>query len=270
MKRFLFVLTVLIAVAVCGGCAKKSASKSAFEGVVVTVNGHEVTRAVLEAFTKSRTGHSYKDLGATEQARTLDDLIEMVLIADAPRPEDPVAKAAVDAEIELARIGLTASQKAKDFLATAPSEQEIKTEYDAQLQLMAGQSEYLTRHIVVDSQEKADAIVKQLNAGGDFIRLAAGHSQDPSAKEGIVAWIGSEQREKMFADAVRDLKKGQYTPAPVHSQFGWHVIRLEDTRARTPPDYETAKAQIKETLQRKRLRAYIDGLKKTAKTEKKI
>jgi peptidyl-prolyl cis-trans isomerase C len=266
-----FVQFALAAAVALGACAKTEAPKSAGVDVVAVVNGHEVSRGVLEAYVRSRTGRTYKDLGATEQGRVLDDLIEMVLVANAPRAADATAKAALDSQVELMRLGLNAQQMVGQVLKTEPTEQEIKAEYDAQIKLMAGQSEYLARHILVDSKEKAEALIKQLQAGADFATLARKNSSDSTAAQGgRLDWFGPGQMVKSFEDAVLALKKGEYTSTPVQSRFGWHVIKLEDTRAQTPPDYEGSKAHIKEVLQQKQLKAYIESLKQTAKTEKKI
>jgi peptidyl-prolyl cis-trans isomerase C len=193
-----------------------------------------------------------------------------VLIADAPRTEDATAKAALDAQIELTRLNLNAQQKVNEILKNPPSDAELKTEYEAQAKLMVGVNEYLTRHIVVESQAQAEAIIKQVKAGGNFAKIAAQNTTDPSAKEGVVTWIGASAKEKIFVDAMRTLKKGEITPVPVQSQFGWHVIRLEDTRPASPPAFEAARAEILNSLQHKQMNAFIEGLKKAAKTEKKI
>jgi len=265
------VLFALAAAAVLGACAKTEPPKSAGADVVAVVNGHEITRPVLEAYVRSRSGRSYKDLGATDQARVLEDMMEMVMVANAPRTEDAAAKAALDAQVELYRLGLNAQQKVSEVLKNEPSEQELKAEYDAQVKLMAGEQEFLARHILVDSKEKAEALIKQLKGGADFATLARKNSSDSTAaKGGALEWFGPGQMVKPFEDAVRTLKKGEFTTTPVQSQFGWHVIKLDDTRPMTPPDYEGTKEHIKQVLQQKQLKSLIDELKKTAKMEKRI
>jgi len=270
MKQPLVALVALAALTLAAGCEKKEAAQTAGTDTVAVVNGHEVSRAVFDMYVKNRTGHNAKDLGATDKAKLLDDLVEMVLLADAPRTEDAAARSRIDAQIELTRIALAAQQKAEELSKTEPTEAELKTEYDAQVKLMAGRSEYLTRHIVVDSKEKADALVKQIQGGADFLKLARQNSTDPETQQGVVFWVGTDPSEKIFADAMQPLKKGEIAPAPVQSQFGWHVIRLEDTRPVTPPDYEGAKAELKQGLQQKKLQSAIEDLKKTAKTDKRI
>ncbi|HZF15359.1 MAG TPA: peptidyl-prolyl cis-trans isomerase [Steroidobacteraceae bacterium] len=270
MRKTLLVLLAWAALGLLGGCDPKGEAKAPSADAVVVVNGHAISRPIWDAYVKMRTGQSAKDLGATDKAKLLDDMIEMVLVADAPRKEDAAAKVALDSQVELTRLALNAQAQADELTKAEPTEAEIKAEYDSQLKLLAGHSEYLTRHIVVQSKEEGDALVAQLKKGTDFLKLAASHSTDAETKEGVVFWVGTSAMDQPFADAVRSLKKGDTAPAPVQSQFGWHVIRLEDTRPVTPPDYDGTKAQIKQALQQKKLRAAIDALKKTAKTEKRI
>jgi peptidyl-prolyl cis-trans isomerase C len=269
MKHRIATLAVLAGLALASACGKQETPKATAD-VVAVVNGHEISRPLFDVYVKNRTSHSAKDLGATDKAKLLDDLVEMVLVADAPRTVDAAAKATLDAQLEFTRLALNAQQKVDDVLKTEPGEQELKAEYDAQVKLMASAREYLTRHIVVANKEKAEGIIKELKAGGDFAKLARKNSTDKETQEGVVFWVGTGSADKPFADAVRTLDKGEVVAAPVQSQFGWHIIRLEDTRAATPPDYEGAKKEIRQGLQQKRLKALIDELKKTAKTDKRI
>jgi peptidyl-prolyl cis-trans isomerase C len=270
MKHLIIALTALVALALASACSKEETPKAGGADVVATVNGHDITRAVFDAYATAHTRRNAKDLGATERAKVLDDLIEMVLLAEAPGTEDAAAKAVLEAQVELTRLSLMAQRKVEDMLKTGPTEQELKAEYDEQVKLMKSASEYLTRHIVVAGKDKAGAIIGELKGGADFLKLARKNSTDAESQQGVVFWVGTGPADKPFADAVRMLKKGDVAPAPVQSQFGWHVIRLEDTRPVMPPGYEGAKAELKEGLQRKQLRSFIDGLKKTAKTDKRI
>jgi len=270
MKKVLTILVTAAAFALLGACGKKDEVKAPTADTGAVVNGHEITRPIWEAYVKTRTGKAAKDLGATDKAKLLDDLIEMVLMADAPRTEDAAVKTARDSQVELTRLALSAQATAEEFTKTVPTDAEVQREFESQLKLMQGRSEYLTRHIVVQGKEQADALLAQLQKGGDFMKLAAKNSSDNETREGVVFWVGTGAQDQPFAEAVRLLKKGQVAPVPVQSQFGWHVIRLEDTRPVTPPDLEGAKAQIKQALVQKKFQGMIEALKKSAKTEKRI
>ena len=227
MKRLVFAFVALVAVAAAVSCSKSGAPKATIGGdVVATANGHEISRAVLEAYTKNRSQHSFKELGATEQARMLDDLIEMVLIADAPRTEDAAAKAALEAQIELTRLNLNAQQKVNEVLKNPPSDAELKAEYEAQAKLMVGVNEYLTRHIVVETEEQALALIKQLKAGANFAKTR-GCEHDRPQCEGRRGRLDRRQREGKSLRRCR----AQSQERRVHAGAGAVAIRL----ARDPP-----------------------------------
>jgi peptidyl-prolyl cis-trans isomerase C len=131
--------------------------------------------------------------------------------------------------------------------------------------------EYHARHILVDDKAKADAITKELQAGGDFAKLAEKNSKDPSGKNGgDLGWFTLDTMVKPFSDAVSVLEPGQMTQLPVQSQFGWHVIKLEESRAGAAPSFDEVKDRVKMLVQRKKLQTYLEELRKNAKIEKKI
>ena len=128
--------------------------------------------------------------------------------------------------------------------------------------------EYKARLMLVDTKEKAEAIIAELKKGADFAKLAARDSKDPSGKQGgDLGWFNLQSMVKPFSDAVAKLKKGETTQAPVETQYGWHVIQLEDTRSPTVPAYEDVKPQVEQLTQRKKVQAYLDQLRKNAKIQ---
>jgi len=144
----------------------------------------------------------------------------------------------------------------------------VKAEYDTQVAAMP--KEYKARHILVETKEKAEAIIKELAAGGDFAKIATKESKDPGSGKngGDLGWFSAQTMVKPFADAVAALQKGQTTQAPVQSEFGWHVIQLEDTRSPAAPAFDDVKQQVETLSQRKKLQAYLDELRKNAKIQK--
>jgi len=147
------------------------------------------------------------------------------------------------------------------------SETEVKAEYDAQVANMP--KEYKARHILVEKKETAESIIRELQAGGDFAKLAASESKDASGKNGgDLGWFSLQTMVKPFADAVAALEKGKTTEQPVQTEFGWHVIQLEDVRSGEAPKFEDVKPQVEMFAQRKKLQAYLDELRKTAQVQK--
>jgi peptidyl-prolyl cis-trans isomerase C len=144
----------------------------------------------------------------------------------------------------------------------------LKTEYDSQVAAMP-KTQYKARHILVKSREEAEAIIADLKKGAKFEKLAADKSLDNSRTNGgDLGWFGPNNMVKPFVDAVASLKKGETTSAPVQTEFGWHVIRLDDTRAITPPTFDAAKDKIEQIVQGKKFKSYEDGLMTAAKVEK--
>ncbi len=147
------------------------------------------------------------------------------------------------------------------------SEDQIRAEYEAQIGDY-GPTEYRARHILVSGEEEAAQLITALNEGADFAELAAEHSIDTSGPDGgDLGWFAPGQMIPAFTEAVQALVPGEYTASPVATQFGWHVIQLEDTRDITPPPLDDVRPQILEILQTRELRAYMDELRAGAEIE---
>ena len=129
--------------------------------------------------------------------------------------------------------------------------------------------EYKARHILTTTETEAQAVIAQLNKGANFATLAKEKSIDTSSAQngGELGWFSPDQMVKPFADAVEKLKKGSYTQTPVHTQYGWHVILLQDVRAVQPPPFDEVKDQVRGIMQNRIIGEYIDGLRKKAKIQ---
>jgi peptidyl-prolyl cis-trans isomerase C len=147
------------------------------------------------------------------------------------------------------------------------SDADIKAEYD-KFKAQAGDKEYHARHILVEKEDDAKAIIAKLKAGAKFEDLAK-QSKDPgsAANGGDLDWASPASFVKPFSDAMVALQKGQITETPVKTQYGYHVIKLEDVRAAKLPTLDEVKPQIAESLQQKKLQAYQEQLRKKAKIQ---
>jgi peptidyl-prolyl cis-trans isomerase C len=254
-----------------GDANKPAAGKSetaAKATTVATVNGQVIDSESFNVFLQAVTSKPAAEVPAEQKSQMLDQLINMTLASQAAEKEglqnDPVVKA----RIGLLRTQILAEAATEKFIKAHPvAESEVKAEYDTQVANMP--KEYKARHILVDTKEKAEAIIKELAAGGDFAKIAAKESKDSSGKNGgDLGWFTLQTMVKPFADAVAALQKGQTTQQPVQSQFGWHVINLEDIRTPQAPAFEDVKSQVEMMSQRKKLQGYLDELRKTAKIQK--
>lgn len=272
MRYMQMLATVMAGVLLAAGCTKAdtNAAQPAAKPVAV-VNGKPITRDVWDLFIKvSQNGKKAEDLTAEERNKALDDLISMYVGAE------EATKQKLDAGEPAARIELSKNSMLAELLykkmteGKEPTEQELKAMYDERVAEMP-KSEYHARHILVADEAKAKDLIAQLDKGASFEKLAKDNSSDGSAAEGgDLGWFLPAQMVKPFADAVQQLEQGKYTATPVKSDFGWHVIRLEGTRATTPPAYDSVKAQLGPLVNQKKFENHLKELVKAAKVERSL
>jgi len=253
------------------GCAKDADTPDAAAQPVAIVNGTPIEANVWDLFVKTRTGgRGPEELDEKERAETLDDLIQMYVAAQQAQ-QDGLAEGEDGARLELMRQSSLADLAGQKFLeGKDPTEEEMRAEYDRQVAQLP-KTEYKARHILVDDEAKAKELIISLDAGASFETLAAENSKDSSASEGgDLGWFAPSRMVKPFADAVEALEKGKYTAQPVQSQFGWHVIRLDDTRELTPPPYEAVEEQVGQFVRQTKFQEYLEELVKKAKVERKL
>jgi peptidyl-prolyl cis-trans isomerase C len=239
---------------------------------VAIVNGTPISRTEFDVYVKSLLqGKPQTTLTPEQQNQVLDEMITMELVS-AQGVKDGVEKEPeVAARLAILRMRVLADAESQKYLkGKEPTDAELHAEYDSAIASM-DKTEYHARHILVDSKEKGQAIIKKLKGGAKFEDLAKTESSDGSKNNGgDLGWFTLARMVKPFGEAVKGLKKGEITPEPVQTQFGWHVIQLEDTRDVTPPPFEQVKAQVSNGVIQKKLQAYVEELKKNAKIEKKL
>lgn len=232
--------------------------------IIAEVNGHKITEGLFRLYTQQRnlpTGG-----GSPQQRKALiEELINRAVIY-----QDAVALGvdktpAMKAALEFQRINIIASimiDRSSDRFAV--SEADMKKEYKARKGELGGK-ELKARHILVADEKSAKDIIVKLNKGGDFSKLAGKHSTGPSAVNGgDLGWFKTDQMVKEFSAAANKLKKGSYTKNPVKTQFGWHIILLDDKRSVDAPSYDSIKDQIRVGMQGKMIEQYISNLRSKA------
>lgn len=240
------------------------AAKPDSEAIIAEVNGKKITEDSLKRYIRSR---NLPAGGASPQQRTalIEELINREVIY-----QDAVALGVdktpeIKAAIEFQRVNIIAGtmiNRSSDRFSV--SEADMKKEYEARKGELGGK-ELKARHILVTSEKAAKDIINKLDNGGDFSSLAGKHSTGPSAVNGgDLGWFKTDQMVKEFSLAADKLKKGTYTKNPVKTQYGWHIILLEDRRSVEAPSYEAVKKQIRVGLQGKLLEKYIADLRKKA------
>ena len=262
--------TVLLLAA---GCTKTdTAAAGAADAAakpVATVNGTPISQDVWNLYVKARhNGKTVADLTPEQRTEALDELIGMYAGAQEAKKQN-LTSGEDGARIELVNTSSMTELLFKKVTAgKEPTEEELKAEYDARVAELP-KVEFHARHILVDDEAKAKDLIAQIDKGASFEKLAKENSKDGSANDGgDLGWFMASQMVKPFSDALQQLEVGKYTTTPVKTDFGWHVIKLEETRAATPPPYESVKAQLGPMIQQKKFEAHLKELVKAAKVER--
>jgi peptidyl-prolyl cis-trans isomerase C len=237
---------------------------------VATVDGTPISRADYDFYVKRLLqGRPNTDLTPEQKNQILDEMISMQLIAGQAVKDGLEKDADVATSLEVLRLRILADAESQKYLKDKePTDAELHAEYDTAIAAL-DKNEYHARHILVPTKDAAEAAIKKIKGGAKFEDVAKAESTDGSkANGGDLGWFTLARMAKPFGDAVKTLKKGEMTQTPVQTQFGWHVIKLEDTREAPPPPFEQVKQQVASGVMQKKLAAYVDGLKKTAKIEK--
>ncbi|WP_374586022.1 peptidylprolyl isomerase [Pseudoduganella sp.] len=234
---------------------------------VATVNGKAIPAAQMEAAVKQAAAQGQPDSPQLREMIKKSLIGREVLVQEATKQGVAANKEVKDA-LEQARQDIIIRALLVDYVKKNPvSDAEIKAAYD-QFKASKGDKEYHARHILVKTEKEATDIIAKLKGGAKFEELAKA-SQDPgsAANGGDLDWAAPGNYVKPFADAMVALKDGQITEKPVQSQFGYHVIKLEGSRAAKVPALEEIKPQIAESLTQRKVAAYRDQLVSKAKVQ---
>lgn len=263
---------VLAGAALLPGCFEEKAKEIApatpavsKEDAVASVNGTYISKKTLETLEKEISERSQGQTFPKEQL--LEELIQRELLIQQALQKQLDKSPEVIERMATVRNSLLSQAALQDYLKANPvTDEEIKAEYDSKMANMG--SEYKARHILVKTEDEAKKLIAELDKGGNFNELAKKHSIDPMGSEGgDLGWFTADRMVPPFSEAVVALENGKYSKQPVQTQFGWHVILREDSRALTPPPLDAVKEQIRPMLQRQKAQAMIESLRKNAKIE---
>jgi peptidyl-prolyl cis-trans isomerase C len=238
---------------------------------IAIVNGKAVPKARVDTLLQqaARSGQQLPP-GAEQQAR--DQVVLREIFAQEAQKRGIGATPAFRAQMELARQSILIRELFEDFRKkSAPTDTEAKAEYD-KFKAQASGTEYRASHILVEKEEEAKALIAQIKGGAKFEDLAKKSSKDPGSGErgGDLDFAKPDAYVPEFGKAMAALKKGEMTDAPVKSNFGFHIIRLDDTREAEFPAFDDVKDQIKQRLEQTKLQEFQDKLRKSARTDYKF
>jgi len=243
------------------------ASTTAFAQNIAVVNGKPIPKAREDAWIEQLKKQGQQDTPQL-RAQIKDQLIQREVFMQEVQKRGLAEKPEVKFQLEVQRQNALIQALMRDEIARSPiTDAQVKAAYEEQKKA-TGAKEYKARHILVESEAEAKDITAQIKKGAKFEDLAK-KSKDPGSAErgGELDWAGPGSYVKPFGDALAKLDKGQMTDAPVQSQFGWHVIRVDEVREAQFPPLEQVAPQIREALQQQRMAAYADQLRKSAKIQ---
>jgi peptidyl-prolyl cis-trans isomerase C len=247
--------------------APKAAAKG---GDRVVVNGVTIPQSRIDAMNKELTSQGQPDT-PERHAAVKEELVNREILAQAAQKRGLDKNPDVQAQLEMARQAVLVRALFDSELKAHPiSDAELQKQYD-QFKGQMGSNEYKVSHILVDKEEEAKQIIADLNKGGDFAKIAKEKSKDPGSKDngGDLDWGPSARYVKPFADAVQSQPKGKISAAPVKTDFGYHVIRVDDVRPLKVPEFAELKDQFRQRAQQQQIQKMVMDLRSKAKVEER-
>jgi peptidyl-prolyl cis-trans isomerase C len=238
---------------------------------VATVNGKPISREFFEFYLKGAASQAGGELSTEQRNEALDNLVRAHLVAQQAEKDGVHRETETAALLELQRLNILQQAVSQRYLKDKkPTEQELRAEYETQIAALP-KLEYHARHILVATEDFAKKLIDRLGDGAKFAEVAQRESMDSSKQNGgDLGWFTPDRMTRAFADAVVALKPGEYTRTPVQTQYGWHIIKLEETRPLNAPPFDAVSQRLEQMVKAKKFNAYVDELEKTAKVEKKM
>ena len=237
-------------------------------GPAAKVNGVAISQQHLDLLVKNLVAQGRQDTPEMREALKQQMINRELMVQDAVR-RGLDKNAEISARLTFARQDVLSTAFVQEAVKAHPvTDEALKKEYE-RIKAQMGAREFKVRHILVAKEDEAKEIIGLIRKGGSFEKLAAERSTDPGSKAngGDLDWGPPARYVKPFADALLKLKKGQMTEVPVQTNFGWHIIRLDDERASRIPGFEEAKPQLQQMLQNQIVEKAVADLRAKAKIE---
>jgi peptidyl-prolyl cis-trans isomerase C len=237
--------------------------------VLVTVNGKPITGEMFGLYYNERIQRGPASQNSPQmQNQAINELINIVVLAQEATREGLENRPDVLTALALQRDQLLSRLALQEHISkNPPSEEALKQAYEERYVKQQGE-EYKARHILVKSEEEAKQLIGELDAGADFAELAKQHSTGPTGKNGgDLGWFEAGQMVPPFAEALQSMEPGSVASEPVNTQFGWHVIKLEDKRKKEPAPFETVRSKLVADAQRQALADYVNQLREQAQVD---
>ena len=263
---------ILFALAIVGCSSEEPAAQAqasasaqpneALGPVMQTLNGKPLYESVFRLYSLARLQKPLEDLSDEERNMLLDQLTRLELLAGAAEDRGLDKERTVAAELELQRVQSMARYMATRYLQdNPPTESELREAYEQNLDRFAA-TQYKARHILLKTEADANEVIQELEGGAEFAELARAKSTGPTGpKGGDLGWFSADTMVAPFANAVRSMTVGTYSQAPVQTQFGWHVILLEDKKEQQPPGLDAVRRDVTNIVSQQKLETFADSLR---------
>ena len=237
---------------------------------IATVNGQPYALDLFRVFYTQRLQETGQQNAPAFQEQAFNEFLSTIVASQEGEKRKLADDANVETALQMQRMMIMSNAALQDIAnETEVSEDDLQQAYE-QFTEQAKRTEYKARHILVDDQAKAEELIKQVDEskGKDFEKLAKENSLGPTAeKGGDLGWFDARQMVKPFSDAVSAMEPGSWTEQPVQTQFGWHVILLEETRTAEPPTMEEAKPNLEAAVKRQKVAEKLAELRESADLE---
>ena len=248
--------------------AKSAPAKPGSAKPVATVNGVPVPQSRADYLMQQQLSRGGAD---TEQMRGMvrDELVNREILMQEAQKAGTAKQPEVQAQLDMARQEIIVSAYLRDWVRKHPiTDAEVQQEYE-KAKAEQGDKEYKARHILVESEDEAKALIAQLKKGGKFEDLATKNSKDGGSAQrgGELDWNVPAGYDKQFSDAMVKLEKGKYTETPVRTRFGFHIIQLDDVRPAKFATLAEVKPRIQQRLAQNKIEELVRGLRAKAKIE---
>jgi peptidyl-prolyl cis-trans isomerase C len=248
--------------------ADAPAAQPSGDTTIATINGQEIPLDTFRRFYAERIRQANAQNTPAFQNQAFNEFVNIIVTA-----QDGV-KAGLEKDenflmaLELQRLQLLSGFAIQNAAKTRkPSDEDLQKAYEERYGKET-RTEYKARHILVKTEEEGKKLIEELDKGGDFAELAKENSLGPTGKDGgELPWFAAGQMVQPFTDATAGMKPGEHSKEPVQTQFGWHVILLEETRESDPPALDEVKDELTAALQRNTLATYVAELREKADLE---
>jgi len=270
MKSFQMISIVTVA-GLCFGCTQDSggdlpeAVDPLGPGEVAIVDGDRIPESMFRLFTLNAVQANVEDLTPEGREEIIERLVYLQLLAKDGERNGLDLERRIAAELELQRMQILARAMTERYVEdNPPTESELRDLYELNLPRLSS-PEYKTRHILVETEAEAAGLIEELNQGADFAELAREHSTGPTGPEGgDLGWASAESYVEPFAEAVMASTPGIPVDAPVETQYGWHVILVEEKQDQVAPGLEAVRQDLIVAVESQKLDAYANDLRETA------